>query len=259
MKFFLLSMLLIAASFTGIAQVGIGTTTPSASAALEIESTTKGFLPPRMTAEQRDAIATPAQGLIIFCTDCASGEGEIQVRLLSAWKSLSIGDVSDPPPPEIGDLYQGGVVFYLDGSGGGLIVSKSDQNFSTWTAGGATQTTAIGGLSVLVGFGQANTTAILAQSGYTGGAAKVCNDYSITENGITYDDWFFPSRDELYYIYLNRTALEAAAGFTSFSANYWSSSESTASTAWYIDFILGGNQGTFNKTAGSGVRAVRIF
>ena len=49
--------------------VGIGTTTPVNSAALDITSTTKGFLPPRMTATQASAISTPAQGLLLFVTD----------------------------------------------------------------------------------------------------------------------------------------------------------------------------------------------
>lgn len=46
--------------------VGIGTTTPNASAVLDASSTSKGFLPPRMTTVQRDAIASPAAGLVIF-------------------------------------------------------------------------------------------------------------------------------------------------------------------------------------------------
>ncbi len=50
------------------AGVGIGTTTPNASAKVEITSTTQGFLPPRMTTTQRDAIAAPAAGLVIFNT-----------------------------------------------------------------------------------------------------------------------------------------------------------------------------------------------
>jgi uncharacterized protein (TIGR02145 family) len=50
--------------------VGIGVLTPNASAALDVTSTNKGFLPPRMTNAQRDAIATPAEGLMISCTDC---------------------------------------------------------------------------------------------------------------------------------------------------------------------------------------------
>ena len=50
--------------------VGIGVLAPHASASLDLTSTTQGFLPPRMTNTQRDAIATPAEGLIISCTDC---------------------------------------------------------------------------------------------------------------------------------------------------------------------------------------------
>jgi hypothetical protein len=48
--------------------VGIGTTTPNTSAQLEMSSTTQGFLPPRMTTVQRNAIPTPAEGLIVYDT-----------------------------------------------------------------------------------------------------------------------------------------------------------------------------------------------
>jgi len=51
------------------AQVGINTNTPDASSALEIESTTGGILIPRMTETQRDAIVSPASGLMIYQTD----------------------------------------------------------------------------------------------------------------------------------------------------------------------------------------------
>ena len=51
------------------AQVGINTNTPDASSALEIESTAGGILIPRMTEIQRDAIVSPASGLMIYQTD----------------------------------------------------------------------------------------------------------------------------------------------------------------------------------------------
>lgn len=50
-----------------------GTTTVNSSAQVEIVSTTKGFLPPRMTNAQRLAIATPAVGLMVYCTDAVEG------------------------------------------------------------------------------------------------------------------------------------------------------------------------------------------
>lgn len=48
--------------------VGIGTTTPNASAQLDIVSTNKGILIPRMTAAQRSAIVSPANGLMVYET-----------------------------------------------------------------------------------------------------------------------------------------------------------------------------------------------
>lgn len=52
-----------------VAQVGINTTSPSVSSALDITSTTKGLLTPRMTTAQKNAIASPANGLVIYDTD----------------------------------------------------------------------------------------------------------------------------------------------------------------------------------------------
>jgi hypothetical protein len=58
---------------TSMAQVGIGTNTPAPSAQLDVTSTERGFLPPRMTTAQRDLIASPATGLLIFQTDNTAG------------------------------------------------------------------------------------------------------------------------------------------------------------------------------------------
>ncbi|MGY0425576.1 MAG: hypothetical protein ACWIPI_01925, partial [Polaribacter sp.] len=72
MKRVLLLTLLLAFSTVATAQVGIGTKTPDKSAALDVTSIRKGFLPPRMTYAQIKAINNPAEGLIIYCTDCTS-------------------------------------------------------------------------------------------------------------------------------------------------------------------------------------------
>ena len=55
------------------AQTGMGNTTPNTSAKLEVAATDKGFLLPRMTATQRSAIATPANGLLVYQTDGDAG------------------------------------------------------------------------------------------------------------------------------------------------------------------------------------------
>ena len=70
----------VAGNSTVAGSVGIGTTSPVASAALEVSSTTKGFLPPRLTPTQRDAIASPATGLVVYNT--LSG-------LLNVWNGVS--------------------------------------------------------------------------------------------------------------------------------------------------------------------------
>lgn len=74
MKKALIFLVLLNFIVTSKAQnVGIGTTTPSASAELDVSSTNKGFLPPRMTAVQRAHISSPANGLLVFQTDYPSG------------------------------------------------------------------------------------------------------------------------------------------------------------------------------------------
>ena len=56
-----------------MAQVGVGTETPDASAVLEVKSSEKGLLTPRMTSVQRNAIANPATGLLVYQTDNTAG------------------------------------------------------------------------------------------------------------------------------------------------------------------------------------------
>lgn len=65
--------------------VGIGTTTPAG--ALDVTSTTSGVIMPRMTAVQRDAIATPVNGMMIYNTD----EDCMNVYQAGAWTSLCGG------------------------------------------------------------------------------------------------------------------------------------------------------------------------
>ena len=67
----LIGVLVLATSYTCLAQVSIGTPTPHPSAALEINSTTKGFLLPRMTELQMISIDNAIEGLMVYCSDCS--------------------------------------------------------------------------------------------------------------------------------------------------------------------------------------------
>jgi hypothetical protein len=70
-RFFIFSIYILS-GLSAFAQVGIGTNTPDNSAMLEVQSTTKGFLLPKMTSVQRSSIATPANGLQVYDTNTNS-------------------------------------------------------------------------------------------------------------------------------------------------------------------------------------------
>jgi len=89
--FFIALALVIASGSNAQQAVGIGTASPHSTAILELNSTSKGFLPPRMTTAQRTAIAATA-GLIIYDTDYKEfyqGDGALWKKLLNSnfWNS----------------------------------------------------------------------------------------------------------------------------------------------------------------------------
>jgi hypothetical protein len=147
----------------------------------------------------------------------------------------------------IGQNYGGGIIFYIDGTGQhGLISATSDQSTGAeWGCNG----TLIPGTSTAIGTGQANTTLIVNGCGTEGIAARICNELVL--NG--YDDWFLPSKNELYELYLQKSVV---GGFA--DLYYWSSSEYGAVYAWFI-YFLDGSEGGTSKIAISNVRAVRAF
>ncbi len=86
------------------AQVGINTdnSMPDNSAMLDVKSTNKGLLPPRMTQAERDAIPAPAEGLIIICTDCGfSNPVALSIYINGVWRLLT-GYCSVPGSPVAG-------------------------------------------------------------------------------------------------------------------------------------------------------------
>ena len=79
--------LILCAGISLFAQVGISTngSAPDASAMLDINSTTRGMLPPRMTTTQRNTIVSPAEGLVIYNTD----EKALNVYAGMFWNSVA--------------------------------------------------------------------------------------------------------------------------------------------------------------------------
>ena len=155
----------------------------------------------------------------------------------------------------IGETYGGGIVFYVyDNGKHGLIAAKSDQSSGIrWYGGSNTNTRA---RADGVGAGLKNTAIIIANQGAVDGnsfAATVCNEYSVTVDGVTYGDWYLPSKNELNLLYLQKSVV---GGFA--DDFYWSSTEAGNFVTWFQNF-LNGVQGFNDKNATSYVRAVRAF
>ena len=68
-----------------VGNMGLGTSTPSASAILDVASTTKGVRMPNMTTTQKNAIASPVAGLIVFDTILA----KLCVYTGAAWQTIT--------------------------------------------------------------------------------------------------------------------------------------------------------------------------
>ena len=120
--FTLLAAVLLTAST--YAQVGFGTTSPDASSALDITSTTKGLLIPRMTNVQRLAISNPAAGLQVFVTDLDGGSFMFYDG--TEWGTLSFTK-KRPDAPTIGTAVAGNaqatVPFTAPSSDGGSAIT----------------------------------------------------------------------------------------------------------------------------------------
>ena len=106
-------------AFGAQAQVGVGTTTPDASAQLDVTSNSKGVLIPRMVGSERTGINPAAEGLLVYQTDAPAGfyyyTGSQWVRLVNSTESA---------PASIPSLYAG------NNTGGPLVVLLGGTNVS---------------------------------------------------------------------------------------------------------------------------------
>jgi hypothetical protein len=163
----------------------------------------------------------------------------------------------------IGELYQGGVVFYVDQTGAhGLICSMIDLTASSlWSD----VSSYIGPAAQSDWNGQSNTNAIVAQSISTS-AADLCDNYINSDYGTgVYTDWYLPAIDDLNILFNARRfvskTLDSDNDGTTTSlnkTNYWSSTENGGNFAWIYSFITG-NPNVNNKNLTNNVRAIRAF
>ncbi|TVR78631.1 MAG: DUF1566 domain-containing protein [Chitinophagaceae bacterium] len=221
---------------------------PHESAILDVQSTNKGFLPPRMTTAERDMITNTAEGLLIYNTDTEC----IENYSGGQWVCLLAGSASGRV---IGELYGGGVIFSVhkdaNGDERGLIVSLVDNS------AGAAWSSSSNQINTSAWDGASNTAAIISQ--HSSSAAQICADYT----GGGYTDWFLPAISQLGKIwnelYVISHTLESTSGAELMTeVSYWSSSSDQQNNAQIQRFNHGNVFGS-NKSNLLRVRCIRAF
>jgi hypothetical protein len=169
----------------------------------------------------------------------------------------------EPEPAVIGDIREGGVVFWVDPADNthGLVCAIADYATSVQWGCNITDLPSVpnvawnGGNPVgpgaEIGDGESNTNTILNDCP-SAPAVLAARSLALAP------EWFLPSVKELNQMYIHKTTLEAVSGFSAFSAVYWSSTEVDNSYAW-TQYFTSDFQGLGFKFDAPNVRAVRAF
>lgn len=177
----------------------------------------------------------------------------------------------------VGDEIGGGVVFWVDENNiHGYIANRTNTGTAIEQFGPAVVLASAAGTSEEIGTGKSNTKNLMVQlADYRSNfdndwdtkkpAAELCTELIVTENEITYEDWFLPSRLELKELFLQKSML-ATKGATVPANNYWSSTEGPGDaagwSAYYVNFWEAVNyvSGNSDKEGWKiGIRAIRSF
>jgi tetratricopeptide (TPR) repeat protein len=130
---------------------------------------------------------------------------------------------------QIGSIYEGGIVFYIDKTGKhGLVCAEKDFGFAIW---GLEKSIGASGNGIADGTGIENTTRIHKLASRSGifnlnkmqTAARLC----IESNHNNYSDWYLPTKNELNLLWTNRKYIGGLK-----KDCYWSSTEESESYAW---------------------------
>jgi len=174
---------------------------------------------------------------------------------------------------DIGDIMEGGYLFYIDESGEhGLVAALEDitEGSNMGYLGGTDEGFEWGCYEHIVsvaegqaiGTGYQNTLDIVAQNCYIDNGGISAAQAALNYASEGYTDWHLPSLDELYEMYssIGQGSLNGNIGNfeTSDYPMYWSSSEYDAHEAWYV-YHGGGNPDTHDKLNSIRVRAIRAF
>ena len=209
-------------------QVGIGTETPNSSSLLELSSTSKGLLVPRMTETQKNAISSPAQGLLIYRTDGDFSNGGFQYKDNWWWKILA---TNDQKSFYIGSIKVGTPSF------GSQNTTLGDGTFAYATSGD--NNTAIGHMAISSSNGSSNTA--IGENAMRQGQTSVDGSYNtaIGARALTNGD------DGGYNTAIGASSIEFAEGDNNSGIGYRSLH---ATTTGDDNTAVGYNAGDTNTT-----------
>jgi hypothetical protein len=155
---------------------------------------------------------------------------------------------------QIGDVMEGGYLFYIDETGEhGLVAAMEDLGSYEWGCNG---TSISGADGQSIGTGLQNTLDIVSGCSETPIAASE----ALAHESEGYSDWYLPSKDalqEMYNTIGNGGSQGNIGGFS--NSYYWSSSEFSSNFAWNVNFDDGDTTNYFYKSNTYRVRVVRAF
>jgi hypothetical protein len=203
-------------------------------------------------------VKTPSAGDRLFGSDSNGNQKQFDMTAVS----------SNVFQYQIGEYVvdEGGVIFHRyidDGVQYYLVVDTT--NLSTISSWSNVTSTLIGTTAQSVWDGLSNSNAIVGQSGFTSGAAKLCLDSTNNSNS----DWYLPAIDELSLLWQNRFNInKTLSGNSSYGAisgatllenitQYWSSTEVSSTTVY--SFNNASPYNSVGKNALLYVRAIRKF
>ncbi|MES2397110.1 MAG: hypothetical protein V4549_13955 [Bacteroidota bacterium] len=226
--------------------VGIGTASPAATSALDIASTTKGLLIPRMTTAQRDAISTPAIGLQIYNTDCKV----VDYWSGSCWISMS---KSLPSPGAI--TSSGTTVFCAGQSRTYTIAAIAGATSYTWTVpAGTTINSGQGTVSISATFGNISGSVCVNANNACETSGQSCLAVSVdpipnTPGNITGPSSINPGQQSVNYFI---ASVNGASAYTwAYSGTGLTIASGTGTTSIVVNFACNATAGNLTVTANS--------
>ena len=237
-------------------------TTSGPTTALSTKTTTNASISGAFTANLTGLSPSTTYYVRAYATNSVGTSYGSEVSFTTSALNLAVGDSYQGG--KVGYIFVSGDAGYVAGQQHGIIFSSADVGSGIvsdrvdWTGMSTNGTYTCTG-EYAVGRGQTNTNIILAVSGgnASNSIARMCNDYSVTEGGVTYSDWFLPSICELKKFFDNRVLI----GNYDKNAIYRSSNQCSSTISGWSIWPDGGI-GCLVKDAdccGNKVRAARYF